>query len=54
VTDRAEYLRRAEEAERLAEELPPGFEREELLRNATAYRTIAELMEEQQERQGTD
>lgn len=45
----AEYLRRAEEAEQAAEQLPPGFAKEELLRKAFAFRRIAELTEEQEQ-----
>lgn len=39
--DIEEYLRHAEAAEAAAAKLPPGFEREELIRRAFAYREIA-------------
>lgn len=47
MTDLPEYVRRAEDAERRAVGAPPGFHREELLRNAAAYRRTAQLLEEE-------
>ena len=50
MTDRAECLRRAEQAERDAAELSPGVSRNELQRVAAAFRQIAALLDEARER----
>jgi hypothetical protein len=56
MTDAPEYLKMAEDAEAQAAALPPGFERDELLRRAAAWRDIADLLRAQEarrrERQG--
>jgi hypothetical protein len=49
-----ESRRRAEEAEHQAERLPDGFERNEHIRKAAAWREIAELLDEQERRRGGD
>lgn len=48
--DRAEYVRRAQSAEREATQKPPGPEREELKRRARAYYDIAETLREAEDR----
>jgi hypothetical protein len=50
MTDAPEYLKMAEDAEAQAAVLPPGFERDELLRRASAWRDIADLLRAQDER----
>lgn len=50
MTDAPEYLQMAEDAEAQAAVLPPGFERDELLRRASAWRDIADLLRAQAER----
>jgi hypothetical protein len=50
MTDAPEYLKMAEEAEAKADALPPGFERDELLRKAAAWRDIADLLQVQDAR----
>jgi hypothetical protein len=50
MTDAPEYLKMALEAEAQAAVLPPGFERDELLRRASAWRDIADLLQAQEER----
>jgi len=53
MTDAPEYLKMAKDAEAQAAGLPPGFERDELLRKASAWRDIADLLRAQDERLGT-
>lgn len=53
MTEAPEYLKMAKEAEAQAAVLPPGFERDELLRKAAAWRDIAGLLEAQDERLAT-
>lgn len=50
MTDAPEYLKMAEDAEAKAAALPPGFERDELMRKAAAWRDIADLLNAQDER----
>jgi hypothetical protein len=52
MTDAPEYLKMAADAEAQAAILPPGFERDELLRRASAWRDIADLLRAQEERLG--
>jgi hypothetical protein len=53
VLDAAEFLKRAEAIEAAARELPEGGQRDDLLRNAAALRTTADLLREQEERRRT-
>lgn len=50
MTEIPEYLQMATDAEARAAALPPGFERDELLRKASAWRDIAELLRAQDAR----
>jgi hypothetical protein len=46
-----DYLKRAEAEEAQAAALPQGFEREERLRRAAAWRDLAETLQAQETRQ---
>lgn len=50
MTEIPEYLQMATDAEAQAAALPPGFERDELLRKASAWRDIADLLQAQDAR----
>ncbi|HEY8616164.1 hypothetical protein [Phenylobacterium sp.] len=54
MTSRAEYLRRATADAAQAARLPEGFERDELVRRAAAWRDLAEALRRQEERQARD